>query len=168
MVQWSLQFNNDDDASDDDDAIELVFMLFEWFEIIVVELSEPIFALSNHEITRCGMNCGIGTPNTFFVWFMTSVVSLGNWSKFKRNADTGDKSFIVFVSPPLPTIPRIKLKWPIILHFMYHNAGEKTEDKNNYETAAKWNKFDFLEIIDHTKILMQVRTGTTQKTFCTI
>lgn len=52
-----------------------------------------LFVLSNHEMTRSGTNCaGTATPNTFLVGFIESVVSVGNWSKFNRNADTGDRS----------------------------------------------------------------------------
>lgn len=48
--------------------------------------------LSNHEIRLSGTNCGTGTPKTFLLGVIGSVVSVGNWSKFIRNADTCDKS----------------------------------------------------------------------------
>lgn len=100
MVQWStVQFDGGATTDAALDVVELV-LVFETICITVVELV-PIFTLSNHKITRCGTNCGIGTPNTFFGSFITSVVSIGNRSKFNRNADTGDNSFIAFVCTKL-------------------------------------------------------------------
>lgn len=84
------------------------------FEVTSVSGTDslPFTLFPIHEMTRCDTNCGTATPKIFFVSTSSSVVSDANWSKLRRNADTGDNSSAFTLSPP-------KMWWPMIFGWKF-------------------------------------------------